>query len=394
MSTGPTIPADPQFGMMLRRLVDSRQWERALEVARDWLGQDPESVDAHLAAGQALVNLKQYAAANVHLAKALAARPNNTFALRLASIASFHEGKMARADELIRRAIELQPNDAMHWYHLAWMRFRQGLFDAAEKHARRALELQPESADTINLIAICQRGNPETQYRQYLRALEIDPQNAVVHSNLGSYYMNCTRDYAAAEASFRRALEINPTDRSAQKNLFTVLRRRDRIYRVMTLPMELLRAVSWRRRSGIIARLACIALLIFAGQYFLGLLAFWLLLVWPMMKVYEYLTLSDIRAKAGVVGARRGGWRGFHRWPLSARLGVFALLVVCFWGGICLAFVDIPAARVWIIAAFVIALAVWYLRGLTRWWGQVRRRSAAIRAEKKFRRQQAAAGPY
>jgi len=396
MSNNAGIPGSPaqQFGTMLRRLLESRQWDRALEVAREWLSQDPENPDAHLAAGHALVNLQQYPAAEVHVAKALAARPNHGFALRLASIACFHQQKMAKADEHIQRAIELQPNDPMHWYQLALMRYRQGLLEAAEKHAKRALELQPENADTINLIAICQRGNPRGQLAQYLRALEIDPENGVVHTNLGAYYLNSAHDHAAAEASFRRALQCDPTNRAAQQNLFAVLRLRDPMYRVLTWPRALLRRASWGGRDRTaMARIALLLLWLILGRYFMALFAIWLMLVWPVVKAYETLTVGDIRAKAGVAGARRGGWQGFHRWPLAARLAIFALLVLSFWGGLFWLYERGVLPPEWIIGVAVVALVAWYGQALPGWWKRRRTRAAANRAEKKFRRPSSQAAP-
>jgi tetratricopeptide (TPR) repeat protein len=394
MSAEASIPGSPvqQFEMMLRRLLGSRQWDRALEAARDWLSQDPENIEAHLGAAQALVNLHKYPAAETHIAKVLAARPNNSFAFRLASIVFFHQHKSGKAEEYIQRAIELQPNDPNNWYQLALMRFRQNLFPAAEQHARRALELQPDNANTINLIAICQRGNPRGQYEQYLKALEIDPENGVVHTNLGGYYLNTTRDYPAAEASFRRALQLDPTNELAQKNLFAVLRLRDPLYRVLTWPRTLLRGASWARRDrGMAVRIALLLLWLALGRYILVLIAVWLMLLLPLVKVYEYLTLSDIRAAAGVVGARRGGWAGFHRWPLAARLGIFAFLVLCFWGGLFWLYEGGILPAEWIIGAAGLTLLAWYVVMLSGWWKRSRTRAAAKRAEKKFHKKARAA---
>jgi hypothetical protein len=60
-------------------------------------------------------------------------------------------------------------------------------------------------------------------------------------------------------------------------------------------------------------------------------IALWLLLVWPLVKAYEYLTIGDIRNQAGEVGARRGGIFGFRKWPLKVRLAIFASLLIGFW---------------------------------------------------------------
>jgi tetratricopeptide (TPR) repeat protein len=389
MNTDAGIPGNPaqQFGILLRRLIDGRQWDRALEVAREWLSQDPENAEAHLAAGQALVNLGKYAPAQVHMAKVLAARPNHVFALRLASIASANQQKMAEADEYIRRAIELHPNDAMNWYQLALMRYRQGSLKVAEEHARKALELQPENADTINLIANCQRGNPSGQLQQYLRALEINPESSIVHNNLGTYYLNAANDLPAAEACYRRALQCDPANEMAQRNLFLVLRSRDPVYRVLNWPRTLIGQFSWGRRDRtMIARIGLLILWFSIGRYFLLVFAAWLMLVWPLVKAYEYLTLGDIRAKAGIVGARRGGWKGFHRWPVTARLAIFAALVMAFWGGLFWLYEASILPPAWIVGVGIVALVAWYAQLIPGWWKRTMSRAAANRGEKKFRR--------
>jgi uncharacterized protein (DUF736 family) len=50
----------PDYRILLSRLVDGRQWDRALATAREWLAADPENPDANLVAGQALINLKRH----------------------------------------------------------------------------------------------------------------------------------------------------------------------------------------------------------------------------------------------------------------------------------------------------------------------------------------------
>ncbi len=61
--------------MLILRFSGSGQWDRMLETAREWLAGDPESVRAHMAAGQALLNLKRYAEAESHLRRGLASEP-------------------------------------------------------------------------------------------------------------------------------------------------------------------------------------------------------------------------------------------------------------------------------------------------------------------------------
>ena len=45
----------PNYGMLISRFEESRQWDRALETAREWLSREPRGGRAHLAAGRAPV---------------------------------------------------------------------------------------------------------------------------------------------------------------------------------------------------------------------------------------------------------------------------------------------------------------------------------------------------
>ncbi|HEX4085725.1 MAG TPA: tetratricopeptide repeat protein [Chthoniobacteraceae bacterium] len=380
---------------MLRRLLGGQQWERALEVARQWLAQDPGNAEAHFAAAQALTNLNRPADARVHIDKVLAVLPNHSFAHRLAAIIYFRQGKVAEAEEKIQRAIQLAPDSAMNWYQLGLMRYHHGALDAAERHARHALEFAPDNADIINLIAICQKGNPVAQRVQYHRALEYDPENATVHSNLGYLYLSSDKNYAAAEESFRRALQIDPANDFAQRGLFLTLRQRDPVYRALTLPRIIIYKSSWSRGGlTVVLRIALVVVWLALGRFILLLFAAWLLLMWPLVKAYEYLTLSDIRARAGIVGARRGGWKNLHRWPLPVRLATFGLLILCFWGGLFALYAYHIVPEEWLIGVAVLVLVLWYAATYSRLFKRARRRAAARKAERKFQSQSKVQDPY
>ena len=391
-TAAPGTPSQ-RYSTLLTRFLGGGDWERALETARGWLAEDPESPPAHLGAGQALVNLKRYAQAQPHLAKALAGNPRHGFAHRLASIVHFHGSRFEKADEHIQQALALQPNEGMHWFHLAWMRHQQGALEVAAKHATRALELRPNDADIINLLALCERRDAKAQLAQYRRALALDPENSLVHNNLGAHYLGVDKDYEAAEQSFRRALTLNPSEKTFQRNLFLALRHRDFFYHVLTLPRTMLASLSWRRTKGsVVAKVLLLLLWLTLGRFLLGLLVFWFALVYPLLKAYEFLTLGDIQAQAGIPGARRGGFLGYRRWPFAVRFGIFAALTLLFWGTV--------VAAVWsrmfspdLIGCMVVIAALIYIGWiLTRWSQRFQCGYIVRRGEKKLHRQMNASG--
>ncbi len=366
----------PDFQVLANRFAASGQWERALEAARDWLNAEPAHERAHLLAGQALVNLKRPQEAEPHVNRALACNPENDFAHRLASIVHFHFGRFKAADEAIHRAISLDPEDAYHWYHLAWMCYQQGDRVSAEKFAEKARELAPLEADIANLLALCAAArevDSEQTLRRYHEALELDPENSDIHNNIGVYHLNVTRDYSAAEECFRRALFFDPSCPVSRANLFITIKHRDLVYRALCAPKDLLaRAASLAsraRKQSIFIYLLLLPVWIFMFRFVLGGLLLWCLFIWPLVKVYEYLTMGDLLSKAGEIGARRGGLLGYRRWPLKLRLAIFAATLLAFWGGVAWLW-TLPAGKTFLCSALGIgilaALITWLVKSLKR----------------------------
>jgi Flp pilus assembly protein TadD len=330
----------PSYRILVARFTSSGQWDRALETAREWLSVEPESIEAHLAAGQALVVLNRHAEAERHIAQVLTSRPGSDTCHRLMSAIHFSAGRHKAADESIRKAISLDPTDAFHWYHLALMCYRQGDRASATKFGAKALELSPRSPDIMNLVTLCEpatSANADQRLAQYHEALELDPENSAIHNNIGAHHLDITRDYATAEEYFRRALFFDPSDKTARSNLFITLKHRDPIYRVLRAPKDFLiqgfSVAQKARQRSILLYILMVPLWIFAFRFLAVGLLLWCLFIWPLLKAYEYLTIGDILSKAGEVGAHRGGFMGYRRWPLKVRLGVFAAFLALFWGG-------------------------------------------------------------
>ena len=388
----PDTPAQ-RYGIMLDRLVASGQWERAAQVARDWLAEDPLSVPAHRARAQALVNLERYDAVAGHVERVLAGEPRDGFAHRLASIACFAKKDFTGADDHIQQAIALQPQVAMHWYHLAWMRYQHGAHEAAARYGQRALALAPQSADTINLLALCQPSDGKTRLAQYQRALALDPENAMVHNNVGAYYLHAENNPGRALESFRQALRLDPTNETAQKNLFSALRSCDSIYKALSFPRRFGRGFSVRPGEGVNGRaVSRLLFLVLAGYVVFPLYGLWLVVGLPLLKGYEYLTIRDLRAQAGVPGARNGGWWGFWRWPFGVRFALYFLGVIVFWAAVGWLCRDVEFATA-LTALGTLALAVLcvnLVRGLSKLG---HRKFLTWRGERRFRRRMQAAGP-
>ena len=321
--------------------MSSEQWDRSLATSLEWLAKEPENLRAHRIAAQSLLNLERTDEAEQHLEKVLAGNPADGFAHRLMSMVYFSRGAFQAADESIRKAISLNPSDAYHWHQLAHMSYRQGDLTTAKKCAERARELNPRDANILNLVILCEpksQGTATQKIHQYQEALELDPENANIHNNLGVEYLDRLKDYAKAEECFRRALFFEPSSKTFRKNLFVTVKKRDLIYRILCTPKDWLfkawNFLSLARKKNIFLYILLIPVWLLTFRFILGGLILWFALVWPLTKFYEYLTIGDIRARAGEFGVRRGGFLGYRQWPVKVRLFIFAVVLISFWGAL------------------------------------------------------------
>ena len=316
--------------------------------------------------------------------------------LRLASIAHFNGRRPAAADTAIHKAISLNPEDSGHWRHLAWMCYSQGDRKAGLKWALKARELSPRDPGALNLIALCQPKDREGQEarRQYLaEALELRPNDPNLQNNLGVQYLNEPKDYAAAEACFRRSLSVNPTSALYRKNLFLAIKGRDWIYKALCAPRDLVyrfvravRPTGWKRYALLPA---LIVLWLVVGRYLYAVLILWAIFAWPMIKVYEYLTLGDLKKEGvGEIGALRGGFMGYRSWSLRTRLGIFAIILAGFWTGMIFAFRAAaggnPKATFTLLGAAIAVLIGFVVALIRRRKGMLRNPLHAWQRNKKF----------
>jgi tetratricopeptide (TPR) repeat protein len=334
----------PNYGILAQRFISAGQWDRSLATALEWLSKEPENLRAHRVAGQSMINLERTEEAGPHVEKVLAGNPNDGFAHRLMAMVHFKEGKFHLADESIHKAISLNPTDAYHWYQLAHMSYSRGDLATAKKCAARARELDPRDANILNLSILCETDvTGAAKIQQYKDALALDPENATIYNNMGAQYLDNLKDYAAAEECFRRALFFEPASKMFRKNLFITVKERDLVYRILCTPKDWLFAAynffPRTRKKNFLLYLLTIPLWLLVFRYIIGGLVLWFALVWPLTKVYEYLTIGDIRGRAGELGVQRGGFMGYRKWPLKVRLSIFAFLLISFWGGVACFFV-------------------------------------------------------
>ncbi|HEY9907104.1 MAG TPA: tetratricopeptide repeat protein, partial [Thermosynechococcaceae cyanobacterium] len=104
--------------------------------------------------------------------------------------------------------------------HQATQLLRQGDLEAAVLGYRQAIELQPEYAMAhSNLgLALKDLGQPEAAIPYFQQAIQLEPNSAEARNGYGCTLIDCGRVQAAIE-QFERAIDLNPNHADAHLNL-------------------------------------------------------------------------------------------------------------------------------------------------------------------------------
>jgi len=105
-------------------------------------------------------------------------------------------------------------------FNLGTIHAQKGELDLAEYHLKSAFSLKPDFADAyanLGMLYDYTRRGKET-IPLLLKAISLDPQNAVYHYNLGLVYAK-QLDFKAAQAEFQATLQLDPTLTDASQKL-------------------------------------------------------------------------------------------------------------------------------------------------------------------------------
>jgi len=100
------------------------------------------------------------------------------------------------------------------------MLFEQGLYGEAVKEYRKAIEIKPDWALAHNNLGLAYAKNAQEELaiQEYKEAITLNPSLAEAHYNLASVYYD-RGSFAHAIASYKKALEVNPAMAEAHYNL-------------------------------------------------------------------------------------------------------------------------------------------------------------------------------
>jgi len=122
-----------------------------------------------------------------------------------------------QATEVLQRASELAPGDKDVWAQLARIMLLQEDYQAAQDIAMQVLDAEPRRAAALNVAGLAAyfQGELSAATDYFTRALEIDPRDGQVHTNLANALFQ-QQNWYGARHHYRQALEYTPTAQLAR----------------------------------------------------------------------------------------------------------------------------------------------------------------------------------
>lgn len=209
-------------------LAEIARWREAISELHRFLRVEPENYRALCRLAQCHYELGEHKAALEHLARAVAAVPDDEWAHRLRSIVYRAQNKNRDALAAAETAVEFAPDEKFALHCLAGAYAALYCYAAAEKVALELREVAPDYDDAhVMLGFIAHRreelAEAETHFR---RALELNAQNAEAFNRLGNVVLqrrapsNSLREWRAMTAEARALLEnavkLDPNNLSYQ----------------------------------------------------------------------------------------------------------------------------------------------------------------------------------
>ena len=171
-------PTDYEAGLLLFTiLLESDQYEQALELANWAIDAQPENLRGYLALAAALEKLDRPAALEEALRKALEREPNNLTIYNALARARHERGDREGEVAIYREILQRYPHHQGTLFALAEALIRENQLDEAQRTLREIEEHYPDDARaTIRLgLLAFQQENYESARSAFVRALRLEP---------------------------------------------------------------------------------------------------------------------------------------------------------------------------------------------------------------------------
>ncbi len=140
------------------------------------------------------------------------------------------KNKLEQAELYIRKAIEINNSSSMSYSALGYVYYLRKQYDTAIQNFRRAIQMDPNNASAHNNLGytMAEIGlNLNDAVRECRKAVMLSPNSAAYHDSLG-WALFASGDYAESTKELRKALEIAPEEPLIREHLQKAMEKRDK----------------------------------------------------------------------------------------------------------------------------------------------------------------------
>jgi tetratricopeptide (TPR) repeat protein len=165
---------------LARAYVESRNYQRAVDVLQETLYRDPQNPGVLIELAQAQLFLGEFEAAERSARGTLRSWPSDCNAMRICAGALGGQSRWREALALARQAVDGEPYEPANQFEYARLLARSGDYAGAEPVAAHVLQMMPHSADAHVLMGgvLTELGRRTAAAAAYERALRLEPGHA------------------------------------------------------------------------------------------------------------------------------------------------------------------------------------------------------------------------
>jgi len=196
-----------------------QQPQQAIAHYQQALSLKPDLAEIHLALGNVLYEVDQRQEAIAHYQQALQWQPELATAHYNLGRVLQSQGQVEAALQHYQQAIAIDPRSIEALSNLGNLLMQQQRVEEAIGYYQKAIAIHPHAGIYLNLGKATEAlGNREGAIALYHRALQLNPNLAEAHNNLGDLYRD-QNQMAAAINHYQQAIALNPTLAEAHSNL-------------------------------------------------------------------------------------------------------------------------------------------------------------------------------
>lgn len=203
-----------QLGLAYDGMGDSNKAETEWRTA---LQQRPDLVEAHRALAGVAISRGDANALAQQADQIIAIQPGAPDGYLLRAVADIDHKQYATADDYIKKSLEREPNNPGAYVQLGNLRMAENKYAEAQQAYQQALDRNPNATDAFGgvLNVDLVQKQPDKAIAKARAQLAKYPKNVGFHIILGQMLVEQKKDLPGAEAEFRQASELDPTNTEA-----------------------------------------------------------------------------------------------------------------------------------------------------------------------------------